>query len=1459
MLWLKNHIKYGLIFTNIFVLVACGNNDNGKQTPAKKVDPIDVVQVEPQEPAPTLINSTEGCAIDADCATGSYCFQGLCGFDCSDTTPCQSGTCNARGQCGAQPVAQVAVDYKVLGRVETIFEVDKTDDVVQMRVTLDKAPPAQGIPFRLTRDDAEDSGVQILRTKVEGKTLIFEIPTGHAKPGQEMTEDVRVDITSSIGSWTVALVPKISIAGQYVGAATIDTFGSTGMPLSMEIITQPMGATLADAEKAWLVLPIREDLIFSPARGENLPDQMHAPLEYDDFTKSWVARFDARFVNNNSNIISFANPNQIGRQIRIEINDFTQEELFGLIRDRWTGLYDERSADGVISPAAVTYTGTFYVRRDGFARASGALDMQQDIPKADSQLLPAPALDDCMAVDLSQTPEVVEDAKTYTCTTITDATSFAAATPEAQASCAVAFSKQTLSGDTTSKQISAFLNGTDPGTQSFSEFMTECAAGTNGACRPSNAVLCARQLLSRSYRNQTKDTTFGDEVIEQYTLITRESFLGRQFGAYQTDVETRLKWLQSSDYPALVTTAVQDLNEQLLQDWQTNVLDVHFQVLRGQFDTSGLSVIARAPNNQIAVDQRLNLLMEMSQSYQSTLTSLTLATQRWDTLFIDANKRKEKAAYVATKTRDVYLLAGILTNVNRASNAGFLSGSIGAGFAALSTQLGQLSRKFNELIYARDAEVVINTSVDPTTSNKTLLGDLEKDATDEIKDTSVAVTNVLDEDQTKILTETQLRNKLKNDINDLRNELVLLCGLPEDCSLADLDTRPECTPRVEAGECGFRYTKAIDQNYGSAPNAHRERQQGLSVLNASPSEAGKTILTMLEATKKVSIAKQDYRAHIQRTSLLAKNTDAHHKKVITWLNQAESDLTQLDNMTTKLKESGSREFNALVANIAERQKRQKEYIAKRRTAVGKWYNTQLLNKTIDMAVEAGHKRTKQAIKFAGDQVYGYFDSAEQAELDAIPNEIEDPYSALRLAIRLRYAPMKNAVRTTQKIADSAADLAKEAYDKFKEYKALKTQKLVKEKEVDGLQREEDFQKLQEQYDVLSADEQGKREDMRDAMQLIRDQNRIQLAINRETTELDDRRTKLAQEITKTYGLRLHIAQAKLQIHQRAMDYAQVVQRAQLIKAKLDELERQRTDINRILGSPAAVFARANKVIQAENRLERAKDKLMNWLVALEYYAVRPFMDQRIQILLARNHYQLEEIAKSLKELQNNCGGAINTQSSELSVRADLLNITQPIEDPVSQTIMSPEATFQELLQKGYVPIDKRVRYTTDQSIGDLISTTNGVLAVSFDIDLEDFANLEATCNAKITSIDIQMVGDIGEGRPTVSILYDGTGKLRSCQPGIDAYVEQFGPNTTSFGAITLLRSKGRSISPVAGVNTFGENPNTTLGGLPLASQYTIMINKELGENAKFDWSKLQDIKLKLTYDYQDVFPVGQCE
>src|SRR5690606_21653571 len=267
---------------------------------------------------------------------------------------------------------------------------------------------------------------------------------------------------------------------------------------------------------------------------------------------------------------------------------------------------------------------------------------------------------------------------------------------------------------------------------------------------------------------------------------------------------------------------------------------------------------------------------------------------------------------------------------------------------------------------------------------------------------------------------------------------------------------------------------------------------------------------------------------------------------------------------------------------------------------------------------------------------------------------------------------------------------------------------------------------------------------------------LDIAHDRDLMELEDRRLHAKIRLQDSAAAKVRILRAEIVAAQRQMAYMEVVQRAQLIQGRSLALQERLNQLENLIASPSVIFAFSNRLARAESRVERAKGLLYDWLVALEYYAVRPFINQRLAILLARNPSQLEAISNELLRLQRVCGGMITYETVDLSLRDDLLRTGFAMRQAETEGIVDPAARFRAVLAKGNVPVDTQVRYSTDETIGDVIANRS-VLAATFDLRLDDFANLALTCNAKIVSIDVHLVGEgLGQNvRPTVSILYDG--------------------------------------------------------------------------------------------------------
>ncbi|MFT4705951.1 MAG: hypothetical protein ACI81R_003667, partial [Bradymonadia bacterium] len=766
--------------------------------------------------------------------------------------------------------------------------------------------------------------------------------------------------------------------------------------------------------------------------------------------------------------------------------------------------------------------------------------------------------------------------------------------------------------------------------------------------------------------------------------------------------------------------------------------------------------------------------------------------------------------------------------------------------SSLMRELSRLSLPFDELIYARDGEVVVTRSLDPDSTNDDVLDELESEAIRELTNAAESVSEIIEDAQAEALQQTQIRNRINNDIESLQDELVRLCGLPAGCSRNDVDD-PECAVPVFAGTCGFVVARGTSD------------VTGFQAGGQNISEAGRALLSVQEAGINYNIALEEQRNHNARATMYLETADAFGLQVLDWNERRQT----LDNVVGDLVTQGELaqqiELNGFRDNLAQQDALRTISYTATALRISSWDTIRLDGVDADMrdlvAVTALNQ-TASALRDTAESV----DTIAAIVADGLPKSVgtsSDVFSAGRLATKMSAFGITAGVRLVATGLDAVAAGVENAATR---------RELLREATLTNLQLESDLEVLR--YDNLVADLEGGLElivaanevaaaELENLIGNLEGALELEIAFERDLVELRDRQNRAWELINQALEYELRTAQAELTIQQRVNEYQQIVQNGQLISARLDDLSQQRANVNQLLGSPSVVFAWANRLLRAESRLAGAKDRMMDWVVALEYYAVRPFMDQRLQILLARNTYQLEAIADELRRLQRSCGGIVNTETAELSIRDDLLGLGFSTVDSEQVTFSAAER-FIATLERASIPVDKRVRYTADSSVGDLVRRDD-VLAATFQFSLDDFANLGATCNAKIASLAVELVGEnLGNARPTVTILYDGTSQLRSCQPGIDAYVENFGPEATVFGSITSFRTAGRSVSPVAGVGVFGSS-NATLAGLPLASQYTVLIDPSIGENADIEWGNLEDIRLSVEYTYQDPFPAGQCE
>jgi len=1458
-------------------LVGCSDED----TPQRASTTVSVPE------SRFVLDSTSGCLIDDDCRAGLFCFQGRCSSECAADAECRPGErCSAHGRCldlekertvwkASNPPLSTSLK-RLLGDEEATGSEPPPDwdeesaaavgaQASQVKITVPplseiQVPP--GTPFvevSLETEAPVPDGAVLYRVELGGagsarslraegeRQFKFQIPTGTAGSLDQPSVQ-RVDLVTSVGGFPLTLVPAIGLTGLYAGDLAVRELGGAGVPIRFGLRVGPRNATWENATSRSLLLPVSDGDLFSPVSFERgAPARwIERPVEWDDQGKVWFARFAAPFSFGVDS--QFAGGAQVVRALRVEISGFDQQRLLGAVADRWLGLFSTRTADGVPTPATVGLSGALTAFRMGPLPAEAAAaetgSASAERPPVGAPL-PVPA---CSTEVFGQLLAEARATHPGTCAGIGHATAFLEQPSAAKAACALALADQALLGPSTSAQVRDFLDEEtpNPGGLSFEEFLQRCAA-RQGYCEPVPALECTEQLLAHAYQTQGAELPDAGALLERFQKVAREGYLGRQLAAFQVDTATRLEWLKTSEAPLFLAAELKAYNEEILARWKAQVLDAHFDVLARQLSHPALEVLARQPTEASALSARGQMLLELAQTWQGAMESLQIATARWGALYQDTASREQAAALSRAHVFDLYVSAAVLSQLNRAAGMSVGNSVFGSGFAALTRSLETLSLPFNDLVFMRDAEVVVSRSVDPSSSSQTLLADREELARRAVADAQDSVDRVLADVHTSQVTARVLTDRMLTQSEELRSELVQLCGLPQGCTVTDLDTRPECAVRVEAGRCGF----SVHPTTGEiAP---------LGSLSGQPSvsEAGQALLKYQEAALEKTIAEEEFRANQERAQIELQSAEAFARKLEEWDQKRRETVKEvyalIDEMT-RLDIAAMAQEGAAIREATRLREAAYDVQAKN---VARFAT--LRSEGIDADMErltqiTALNQTSAWLSERGDEI-DHFAEAIANGYPKLVGTSNDVSFVGRLAVGLSAFGGSAALRGIALALDSAAAGVQDALTEQQARREAQLEHLSDLAELGVTQTENEIERLAgnlRMHEMESAFAISTCEAIIDS---LRRELEIDLAHERELVELRDRRDKVMLRLTESAALQVQIARAEVVAGKALLEYLEVVQRAQLLDGRYRALSGRLENLTELIGSPAVVFAFANRLARAESRVERAKTLLYDWLVALEYYAVRPFIDQRLAILLARNPSQLEAIANELVRLQRSCGGMVNREVGVLSVRDDLLQLGF---DTDTKTAAE---RFRAVLARGNVPIDTQVRYSSDERIGELVSSRK-VLAATFTLRLESFANLPLTCNAKLASVDVQLGGEgLGSARPTVSLLYDGTSSLRSCQPDVDTLVAGLDPGSTAFGSRTTFRTAGRSISPVANVNGFGaeDSVNRGLEGLPLASTYTLLIDPAAGENRAIDWGRLEDVKLRLEWAYQDVFPVGQCQ
>jgi hypothetical protein len=754
---------------------------------------------------------------------------------------------------------------------------------------------------------------------------------------------------------------------------------------------------------------------------------------------------------------------------------------------------------------------------------------------------------------------------------------------------------------------------------------------------------------------------------------------------------------------------------------------------------------------------------------------------------------------------------------------------------------------------------VVSQSLDPNSNNNNLLGNLQNQADQAISDAYAYVRNIVDISNTDALNRELIENRLNNEKQDVQDELIKLCGLPEECTVADLEQNPLCdlSERIKSGSCGFKKSQAGE--WLGLTNTE------VGSNDVSTSEAGQVVLQLLQNISNFHITQDEYRIAQQRYDLAYASAEEFSQKIDAWMVKRDQNLSNMNTFIEQNVGVWTEDINELAQNIKSRNQIRQGLLNDSREDAASWgvLKTQandqfnLLDKTSKSfgVISIGAKA------FIASFEKGAF--KEMEKLPAIVGQVNDPSTAKRAAL------LTASTRSTRLAlgvwgAGETAALALE-YQASSE-KIERESELFKLQEIDkaeDLAVQSKLVELVDQVELISATQDVASWKIRELIDFERQSSEFTLAYERDKMELLDRRQRARSLMLDLNPLDLQKIKSFLSISQSLLEYNRLVLEGELLLNRYERLIEQERQIDALIGSPSVIFAWAGKLNQAEITLNRAKFTLMNWLIALEYYAVRPFMDQRIRILLARNPAQLDIIKEELNQLQADCGGQTNSESTVIKL-TQALNIDQSVIDEESGEIQTPKDRLHNVLNSKKLTIDRKIRIS-NELFGSNMEDQEGLWRGTFMINLEGVANLESSCNARINSIEINLIGEnLGEGYPSISLIKSDQSLLRSCQPNLENYLAQFGLENTSFRNVTRFKSSMQSISPPAQIGELSSDPESlmpsfTLAGLPLAGEYMVLIDKSAGDNPSIDWDQLEDIHIRFNYFYQDYFVPGACE
>ncbi len=1055
------------------------------------------------------------------------------------------------------------------------------------------------------------------------------------------------------------------------------------------------------------------------------------------------------------------------------------------------------------------------------------------------------------------------------------------------------------------------------GINNFNDFATKCADSTCGICDDRPELLCGADLIARKYLSNTLTTD--DEkadAMNKWLGMMRESYLAEEYLAWNSDTEIRKEWLGGATYEGTFAASIlNDFNSDLLARYNKDVLGRQYDVMTKQFTQTTLEMLsqtvvgsANADSVSELTSNRNAILSEMAQTWQSVAEAMALSARRHDVLTQNDSARLKAARELRPLLFDLYFAGLIESKINLNADQGSLNGTYGANLNDTISKIASLDQSFESLVFMRDGEIFRNTSL------------TEEKITDALKKLDQNATNSVDTAKTeldkilKTLDDEEISKLQNNDnyltaLEALRAQLVSLCGYPADCTTPE--DRQTCQIYTAPYFCGFSVnsqTKAkvdLTQEGGSDnmikiqqvvnySNCSEKLQPGSAeevmaacggnlALESNPvsmdgtvnSKAGSAILDYRQAQQEYETAMAEYEVLRQKVANNDNTANAYEAAINSWHEQRTK---MIDSISTNLADinkymEGIAGFSS--AEAEEQLKSLKNAYEAEKDNFSKWKGAAGSN----LAFQEAYTLAQAANNISGIYLDNSIQDAEQEiqhqYLEGILNNTNSigmgagaanlTASISAKAASAALGTAKTVLQTVEAGAAAAAGITEKAtafsielYDREKSKNAADS----------AAKLQETLNNLKVTVSTSKGKVEGQKEDfeakikeLEGAIQTLKLSNENQEKYERDLQELQQMRNDFANAALDLVTLAYNVKIKELARARALVNYLTIAQEAELVADQYNNKLKRYKALNDVTFSASKFFQHASDLELAEKYIEFARNDLNDYLTAIEYMTVRPFVEIRRSIYTARGTNDLKVLKEQLNDLSDNCGsgkGSDNTVTVSLRNR---IGVGDADIDGVSAA-----DRFHTILKAGALPVSAMTRYSVDGNAGDMLKKGE-FYSGSFNLNSK-FANLATSCNAKISEIRVRFVSkegkrirESGDAKPSVSLFYGGQSQLISCHSNIEAIANSIG-SRTSFGKVSTFMTDPFSDGLTAGMYNVEEGSNyklsdntdfsevTVYNGLanfPLMATYTIVFDPNAGENAGINWDNVADIEVQFKY------------